>query len=269
MEHKIREAMNVLDPALVQEASVPVARKTRKLRPLLIAACLAVLCAISVAAKVYTGWTIGEAKRFDAMTELAERGWSVEEAPDSVWERDGKYELWPQAEHEAYPFDDEMKEWFPREPGNENVYFDSIAELNGEWELDILDSPLLRKEPGEQLRVRRCYRDISADKFYLLATQNMIVEGYEKLYCSVAFYMWGYRGTDIAFGTSSERNDYTFSQMEIENLQVTAECIEQKEQGINVVEVFFTKDAVNYIYMFSSKENFDMAAVTAVLESLE
>ena len=269
MENKIREALCCLDDDLVQEAAMSVARKTRKLRTLLIAACLAVLCTISVAAKIYTGWTIGEVTRFNAMAELAERGWSVEEAPDSVWERDGKYELWPQAEHEAYPFDDKVKELFREGPGNEKVYFDSIAEMNGKWEMDILDSPLLRKEPGEQLRVSGCYRDVSADKFYLLAIQNMMVEGYEKLYCSVAFIAWGYNGTDIAFGTSSEKDDYTFSQMEIENLQVTAECIEQEEQGFKVVEVFFTKDAVSYIYMFSSKENFDMATVTAVLESLE
>ena len=65
MENKIREAMCYLDADLVQEAALPVVRKTRKLRPLLIAACLAVLCTISVAAKIYTGWTIGEVTRFD------------------------------------------------------------------------------------------------------------------------------------------------------------------------------------------------------------
>ena len=48
----------------------------------------------------------------------------------------------------------------------------------------------------------------------------MMVEGYENLYCSAAFTVWGYNGTDIAFGTSAERNNYTFSQIEIENLQV-------------------------------------------------
>ena len=269
MENKIREAMGYLDSGLVQEAGVPVSRKKIKLRPLLIAACLAALCTISVAAKIYTGWTIGEVTRFDAMTELAERGWSIDEVSDSFWERDGQYELWPQAEHEAYPFEDEIKELFPRGHGNEAVYFDSVAEMNREWKLDVLDSPLLRQETGEQLRVLGCYREGSADKFYLLAIQNMMVEGYENLYCSAALTVWGYNGTDIAFGTSSERNDYTFSQLEIENLQVIAECIEQEEQGFNIVEVFFTKDAVSYIYLFSSKEEFDMTAVTAVLESLE
>ena len=269
MENKIREAMCYLDADLVQEAALPVARKTRKLRPLLIAACLAVLCTVSVAAKVYTGWTIGEVTRFDAMAELMKLGWSAEDAPESFWERDGQYELWPQAEHEAYPFDDAMKALFPRGAGNDAMYFNSIAEMNGELKLSILDSPLLRKETGEQLRVLGCYRDGSADKFYLLAIQNMMVEGYENLYCSAAFTVWGYNGTDIAFGTSAERNNYTFSQMEIENLQVTAECIESETNGIEVVEVFFKKDAVSYVYKFSCKDEVDMAAITAVLESLE
>ena len=49
-EHKIREAMGYLEPALVQEASQPVAHKRKRLRPMLVAACLAALCAISVAA---------------------------------------------------------------------------------------------------------------------------------------------------------------------------------------------------------------------------
>ena len=49
-EHKIREAMGYLEPTLVQEASQPVAHKRKKLRPMLVAACLAALCAISVAA---------------------------------------------------------------------------------------------------------------------------------------------------------------------------------------------------------------------------
>ena len=49
-EHKIREAMGYLEPALVQEASQPVAHKRKRLRPMLVAACLATLCAISVAA---------------------------------------------------------------------------------------------------------------------------------------------------------------------------------------------------------------------------
>ena len=50
MEHKIREAMDYLEPALVQEASQPVAHKRKRLRPMLVAACLAALCAVSVAA---------------------------------------------------------------------------------------------------------------------------------------------------------------------------------------------------------------------------
>ena len=50
MEHKIREAMDYLEPALVQEAARPVAHKRKRLRPMLVAACLAALCAISVAA---------------------------------------------------------------------------------------------------------------------------------------------------------------------------------------------------------------------------
>ena len=189
------------------------------------------------------------------MEALEERGWALEDAPDSFWERDGKYELWPQAEHEAYPFDDAMKALFPRGSGNDAMYFDSIAEMNEALKLNILDSPLLKKETGEQLRVSGCYRDGSSDKFYLLAIQNMLVEGYENLYCSAVFTVWGYNGTDIAFGTNSERNDYTLSQMEIESLQVTAECIEHEENGIKVVEVFFTKDAVSYTYLFSGKEN--------------
>ena len=49
-EHKIREAMGYLEPTLVQEASQPVAHKRKRLRPMLVAACLAALCAISVAA---------------------------------------------------------------------------------------------------------------------------------------------------------------------------------------------------------------------------
>jgi hypothetical protein len=49
-EHKIREAMGYLESTLVQEASQPVAHKRKRLRPMLVAACLAALCAISVAA---------------------------------------------------------------------------------------------------------------------------------------------------------------------------------------------------------------------------
>lgn len=49
-EHKIRETMGYLEPTLVQEASQPVAHKRKRLRPMLVAACLAALCAISVAA---------------------------------------------------------------------------------------------------------------------------------------------------------------------------------------------------------------------------
>ena len=49
-EHKIREAMGYLEPALVQEAAQTVAHKRKRLRPMLVAACLAALCAISVAA---------------------------------------------------------------------------------------------------------------------------------------------------------------------------------------------------------------------------
>ena len=51
MEHKIREAMGHLNPVLVQEAAQPMTRRRKRgLRPMLIAACLAVLCVISVAA---------------------------------------------------------------------------------------------------------------------------------------------------------------------------------------------------------------------------
>lgn len=50
MEHKIREAMDYLEPALVQEAARPVAHKRKRLRPMLVAACLAALCVISAAA---------------------------------------------------------------------------------------------------------------------------------------------------------------------------------------------------------------------------
>ena len=50
MENQIREAMCHLDPQLIQEAAQPKAHKRGKLRPLLVAACLAALCAISVAA---------------------------------------------------------------------------------------------------------------------------------------------------------------------------------------------------------------------------
>ena len=49
-EHKIREAMGYLEPTLVQEASQPVAHKRKRVRPMLVAACLAALCVISVAA---------------------------------------------------------------------------------------------------------------------------------------------------------------------------------------------------------------------------
>jgi len=49
-EHKIREAMGYLEPALVQEADQPVVHKRRRLQAMLVAACLAALCAISVAA---------------------------------------------------------------------------------------------------------------------------------------------------------------------------------------------------------------------------
>ena len=269
MENKIREAMCRLDPALVQEASEPVGRKRNRLRPLLIAACLAALCTVSVAARIYTGWHIGEPTRFDAMAEVEKRGWNMKLAPDSIWERDGNYELWPQVEHEAYLFDGAVTEMFPREYGDKDVYFDSIAEMNETLKLNVLESPLLMQENGEQLRVGDCYRDGSAEKFYLLGIQNMLVKGYEKLYCSVAFTIWGYNGTDIAFGTYSEKNDFTFSQIEIENLQVTAECIGFKEQAISVFHVFFVKDDITYMYMFSCKGDLDMAAVTAVLESLE
>lgn len=49
-EHKIREAMGYLELALVQEADQPVVHKRRRLQAMLVAACLAALCAISVAA---------------------------------------------------------------------------------------------------------------------------------------------------------------------------------------------------------------------------
>ena len=268
-EHKIREAMGYLEPALVQEASQSVAHKRKRLRPMLVAACLAALCAVSVAARVYTGWTVGEVTRFDAMEALEERGWASEDAPDSFWERNGQYEIWPQAEHEAYPFAEEVTEMFPREYGNKKVYFDSIVEMNAALKLDILDSPLLKQVSGEQLWMGSCCRDGDKDKFYLLGGQYFNVEGYEELYCAVAFTVWGYNGIDIAFGASAGENNYTFSQIEIENLQVTAECMENKDQDFDIVNVFFTKDAVSYTYLFSCKEEVDMSAVTAVLESLE
>lgn len=50
MENKVREAMGYLEPELVQEAALPVVHKRKKLRPMLVAACLAALCAVSVAA---------------------------------------------------------------------------------------------------------------------------------------------------------------------------------------------------------------------------
>ncbi len=50
MENKIRAAMCHLDADLVQEADMPMVHKKKKFRPLLVAACLATLCAISVAA---------------------------------------------------------------------------------------------------------------------------------------------------------------------------------------------------------------------------
>jgi len=50
MENKIKEAMCFLDAELVQEAAQPAVRKKRKFRTLLVAACLAVMCAIGVAA---------------------------------------------------------------------------------------------------------------------------------------------------------------------------------------------------------------------------
>ena len=50
MENQIREAMCHLDPQLIQEAAMPMVHKKKKFRSLLVAACLAALCAISVAA---------------------------------------------------------------------------------------------------------------------------------------------------------------------------------------------------------------------------
>ena len=148
-------------------------------------------------------------------------------------------------------------------------YFDSVTEMNAQLNLNILHSSLLKQVPGEQLRVLSCYRDGDDNKLYLLGSQYYLLEGHEDIYCSAAFTVYGYSGTDIAFSTGSEKNDYTFSQLEIEKLHVTAECIEQKEQGFNIVTIAFTKDAVNYLYLFSSKEKMDMTAVIAVLESLE
>ena len=51
MDNKnIHDALNYLDPRLIEEASVPVSRKNRKFRPILIAACLCLLIALPVMA---------------------------------------------------------------------------------------------------------------------------------------------------------------------------------------------------------------------------
>ena len=71
------------------------------------------------------------------------------------------------------------------------------------------------------------------------------------------------------FLASIEENNYEFSQIEIENLQVTAELIEWEEAGFHSTTVCFTKDSIVYYYLFSCKGKLDMAAVTAVLETLE
>jgi len=51
MDNKnIHDALDYLDPQLIEEAAVPVSRKNRKLRPMMIAACLCLLIALPVMA---------------------------------------------------------------------------------------------------------------------------------------------------------------------------------------------------------------------------
>ena len=269
MENKIVEAMSCLDSQLVQEASQSALVKRRWPRTVMLAACLAVLCALSVAAKVYTDWQIGEVTRFDAQSHLEKIGWKASWPSDGFWERDGKYEILPQVEHEAYPFGEVVMEYLSGWGSKEPLYFDSIAEMNAELQLDALDSLILKQRPGERMRVTGAHWDAMPDKSYLLCSQTLAIEGYEKIYCVAAFTVFGFNGATPVFLASIEENNYEFSQIEIENLQVTAELIECEEAGIHSATVCFTKDSIVYYYLFSCKGELDMAAVTAVLETLE
>lgn len=229
MENKISEAMCRLDPALVQEASEPVGRKRNRLRPLLIAACLAALCTVSVAAAAVGIWGDDQwtlfFKNSKTMGELFE-----------VKATYGGTQL-PAANTETLKNEAEAGREVVDADGTRHVFyhtirtFYSIDELEAYLDVDLLETP---RKPVSECFFRAFYAEeqdaLYVDVYYRPETVVAKEIGFIP-YIQIEAYLCTAEGATMAL-TSELGEGVQVVEYNIKNLDVTAYVIENyNDQG--------------------------------------
>lgn len=243
---------------------------------MVLAACLAVLCALSVAAvaRAYSGWYVGEVTRFDTEEYLAAHPDLSDSTKSYIEQKDGNYEVYVTAEYEAFAFESNVLSYLTDQAFQEeqSIYYGSLAEMNEALKTNLLDFPMLIPTEGELLHVRISPLDNKGSALQLLGTQNLLVDGSEDIFCHYSFDLYTCEGNDSRVGISLEEDTFSFHQMEIEAIQVTAEVIAFDNNKHMIV--CFTKDGVPYKLAFHLREGatadeVDTELVRQVLESLK
>lgn len=135
MENKIQEAMCFLDAQLVQEAAMPAARKKRKFRTVLIAACLAAMCVIGVAA-VSGG----------LLVKFYHNGNLPDSMPTGLQGVDAYYEVSGNEKLPLERFSDELLTCAEEQgAGNQLYLFDDLVAIEDFLGLDFPENPILEQ----------------------------------------------------------------------------------------------------------------------------
>lgn len=242
---------------------------------MVLAACLVVLCSLGVAAvaKAYTGWFVGDVKRFKKDEYFATHPYLSDIAKEYAEQKDGYYEVYATAEYDAFVFEPNVLVYLTDQAlqDGQSIDFRSLTEMNEALGTKLLDSSMLIPMEDKPLCVCISPLDDEGSNLQLLGAQSLLVDGCKDIFCHYSFDLYTCEGTGSRVGISLEEDTFSFSQMELESLQVTAEVITFDES--EHVMVCFTKDGIPYKLAFHLREDatsrkVDMNAVTEVLESL-
>lgn len=276
--YKVELEKITVPKSTVEKLENRMANQRRKLsrRGMVLTACLAVLCSLSVvtAARVYSGWSISEVVRFDKDEYLETHPYLTDETKERARQNDGNYEVYATAEYEAFAFEPDVLAYLMQRAFQEgqSVNYASMAEMNEALRTKLLDSAMLIPVEDEPLNVFVSPLDNKGSNLQLLGAQNLLIEGCEDIFCRYGFDLRTCSGTDSGVGIMLEEDTFAFSQMELERLQVTAEVI--TIEGGKHVMVCFTKDGIPYQLSFhlretSDAERIDMDVIKLVMDSLQ
>ena len=241
MENKIMEAMSCLDCQLVQEASRSAWAKRRWPRTLVLAACLAVLCALSVAA---AGGIFGNEQwsLFFENSGTPGAGFVVQATYGGT--------VLPEQQAEALKAAAETGHSLVSDDGVIHIVhdvsntFDSIGEIETYLEIDLLETPL---KTVEECFFRAVYAEeqdaLYIDVYYRPESVVNKEAGFVP-YIQIEAYLCTAEGVTMSMLSSLEENA-EISEYPIKNLGVTAYLIENHRwQGR--ASGYFNVDGIAY-----------------------